>query len=34
MQIIVPYYRTRKVAVITPRTEAEIEALRTQASRP
>jgi streptogramin lyase len=34
MQIIVPYYRTRKVAVITPRTEADIEALRTQALRP
>ena len=34
MQVIVPYYRTRKVAVITPRSEADIEALRTQASRP
>ena len=34
MQIIVPYYRTRKVAVITPRSEADIEALRTQATRP
>jgi len=34
MQIIVPYYRTRKVAEITPRSEAEIEALRAQAARP
>ena len=34
MQVIVPYYRTRKVAVITPRSEADIEALRKQASRP
>ena len=34
MQVIVPYYRTRKVAVITPRSEADLEALRTQASRP
>jgi hypothetical protein len=33
MQVIVPYYRTRKVAVITPRTEAEIEALRKQAGQ-
>jgi hypothetical protein len=34
MQVIVPYYRTRKVAVITPRSEADIEALRNQPSRP
>jgi streptogramin lyase len=32
MQVIVPYYRTRKVAVMTPRTEAEIEALKKQAA--
>jgi streptogramin lyase len=34
LQVIVPYYRTRKVAVITPRSESDIEALRKQASRP
>ncbi len=34
LQVIVPYYRTRKVAVITPRSEAELEALRKQASLP
>ena len=33
MQVIVPYYRTRKVAVMTPRSEAELEALKAQASR-
>jgi hypothetical protein len=33
MQVIVPYYRTRKLAVITPRSEAEIETLRAQAGR-
>ena len=33
MQVIVPYYRTRKVAVLTPRTEEEIAALRAQAKR-
>ena len=33
MQVIVPYYRTRKVAVLTPRSEEEIAALRAQAKR-
>jgi streptogramin lyase len=33
LQVIVPYYRTRKVAVVTPRSEAEIDALRKQAGR-
>jgi streptogramin lyase len=33
MQVIIPYSRTRKVAVMTVRTEAEIAALKTEASR-
>jgi streptogramin lyase len=33
MQVIIPYSRTRKIAVMTPRTEAEIAALKTQVSR-
>jgi streptogramin lyase len=32
MQVVIPYSRTRKVAVMTPRTEAEIAALRAQAA--
>ena len=33
MQVIVPYYRTRKVAVMTPRSEAELAALKAQVGR-
>jgi len=33
MQVVVPYSRGRKVGVLTPRTEAEIAALKTQAAR-
>jgi streptogramin lyase len=33
MQVVVPYYRTSKVAVMTPRTEAELAALKTQVGR-
>jgi hypothetical protein len=33
MRIIVPYERTRKVAVLTPRSEAEIAALKAQVGR-
>jgi DNA-binding beta-propeller fold protein YncE len=33
MQVVVPYSRGRKVGVLTPRTEAEIAALKTQAGR-
>ena len=33
MQVIVPYYRTRKIAVMTPRSEADIEALKKQTGR-
>ena len=33
MQVVIPYSRTRKVAVMTPRTEAEIAALKAQVGR-
>jgi streptogramin lyase len=33
MQVVIPYSRTRKVAVMTPRTEAEIAALKAQVER-
>jgi streptogramin lyase len=33
MQVVVPYYRGRKVGVLTPRSEADIAALKTQAGR-
>jgi streptogramin lyase len=33
LRVIIPYERGRKVAVLTPRTEAELQALKTQASR-
>jgi hypothetical protein len=33
MQVFIPYYRARKVAVMTPRTEAEISALKAQVGR-
>jgi streptogramin lyase len=33
MQVVVPYSRGRKVGVLTPRSEAEIAALKTQAGR-
>jgi len=33
MQVVVPYYRGRKVGVLTPRSEAEIAALKTQVTR-
>jgi hypothetical protein len=33
LRVIVPYDRGRKVAVMTPRSEAEIAALRVQANR-
>ncbi len=33
LRVIVPYERGRKVAVLTPRSEAEIQALKTQVSR-
>jgi streptogramin lyase len=33
MQLVVPYSRGRKVGVLTPRSEAEITALKTQAGR-
>lgn len=33
LQVTVPYSRTRKVAVMTPRSEAELQALKTQADR-
>ena len=33
MQVIIPYSRTRKVAVMTLRTEADIAALKAQAGR-
>jgi streptogramin lyase len=32
LRVIIPYERGRKVAVLTPRTEAELQALKTQAS--
>ena len=33
MQVVLPYSRGRKVGVLTPRTEAEITALKTQVGR-
>ena len=33
LRVVVPYERARKVAVLTPRTEAEIQALKSQAGR-
>jgi streptogramin lyase len=33
MQVVIPYSRTRKVAVMTPRSEAELQALKAQAGR-
>src|SRR5258706_4101189 len=33
MRVIVPYERTRKVAVLTPRSDAEIQALKKQVNR-
>jgi streptogramin lyase len=33
IQIVVPYNRTRKIGVMTPRTEAEIAALKAQVAR-
>ncbi|HEY7302029.1 MAG TPA: carboxypeptidase regulatory-like domain-containing protein [Xanthobacteraceae bacterium] len=33
MQVVVPYYRTHKLAVMTPRSEAEIAALKAQSGR-
>ena len=33
MRVIVPYERARKVAVLTPRSDAEIQALKTQVNR-
>jgi len=33
MQVFIPYYRARKVAVMTPRTEAEIAAIKAQVAR-
>ena len=33
MQVIIPYSRTRKVAVMTIRTEADIAALKAQVAR-
>jgi streptogramin lyase len=33
LRVIIPYERARKVAVLTPRTEAEIQALKNQVGR-
>jgi hypothetical protein len=33
-QVVLPYFRARKIAVMTLRSEAEIAALRSQAERP
>jgi hypothetical protein len=33
MQVVVPYSRGRKVGVLTPRTDAEIAALKAQVAR-
>jgi hypothetical protein len=33
LRVVVPYDRGRKVGVLTPRTEAEIQALKTQVGR-
>jgi hypothetical protein len=33
LRVIIPYERGRKVAVLTPRSEAELQALKTQAGR-
>jgi hypothetical protein len=33
LRIIIPYERARKVAVLTPRSDAEIQALKAQADR-
>ena len=33
-QVVLPYFRARKVAVMTLRSEADLQALKTQASRP
>jgi hypothetical protein len=33
LEVILPYYRTRKVAVMTFRSEAELTALKAQAER-
>src|SRR6202048_734902 len=34
MQVVLPYFRARKVAVMTLRSEADLQALKTQATRP
>jgi hypothetical protein len=33
MQVVVPYYRAHKLAVMMPRSEAELAALKAQAGR-
>lgn len=33
LRVVIPYYRARKVGVLTPRSEAEIQALKTQVGR-
>jgi DNA-binding MarR family transcriptional regulator len=33
LRVVIPYERARRVAVLTPRTEAEIQALKNQAGR-
>jgi len=33
LRVIIPYERGRKVAVLTPRSDAELKALKTQISR-
>jgi hypothetical protein len=33
MQVVLPYFRARKVAVMTLRSEADVQALKAQASR-
>ena len=33
MQVVLPYFRARKVAIMTLRSEADVQALKAQASR-
>ena len=33
MQVVLPYFRARKVAVMTMRSEADLQALKAQAGR-
>jgi streptogramin lyase len=33
MQVFIPYYRARKVAVMTPRSQADLDALKAQVGR-